>query len=94
MTQGTASTDESAQLRLVLSGYADLVADALDVELDAKDPTLLTLLEPPSGLDRGSPVEQWRQAMAPVADYVAELAGGSLEPEVAAKLRAPAQSVV
>lgn len=91
MAQGAASTDEPAQLRLVLGEYADLVADTLGVELDAKDPTLLALLEPPSGLQQGSPVMQWRRAMAPIAKYIAELAGRPVDPEVAAKLRVLAQ---
>jgi hypothetical protein len=91
MAQGAASTDESTQTRLVLGEYADLVAEFLGVELDATDPTLLALLEPPSGLQQGSPVKQWRRAMAPVANHIAELAGKPVDPEVAAKLRVLAQ---
>lgn len=68
-----------------------MVADALGVELDAGDPTLLALLEPPEGLQQGSPVKQWRLAMAPVADHVAALAGTPVDPQVAAKLRVLAQ---
>ena len=71
--------------------YADLVADALDVELDPDDPTLLALLEPPDGLQTGSSVKQWRLAMAPVANHVAGLAGTPIDPQVAAKLRVLAQ---
>jgi len=91
MAQGSASTDGSAQARLVLGEYADLVADALGVELDADDPTLLPLLEPPEGLQQGSSVKQWRLAMAPIANHVAALAGSSVDPHVAAKLRVLAQ---
>lgn len=91
MVQSAASTDELTQLRLVLGEYADLVADALGVDLDPADPGLLAALEPPSGLQQGSSVKQWRQAMAPVASYVAELAGRPVDPEVAAKLRVLAQ---
>ncbi|HXA31918.1 MAG TPA: hypothetical protein VNV87_06635, partial [Acidimicrobiales bacterium] len=91
MDQGPASNDGSSQARLVLSEYADLVAEALGVELDADDPMLLALLEPPEGLKRGLSVKNWRLAMAPVANHVAELAGKSVDPQVAAKLRVLAQ---
>jgi hypothetical protein len=91
MAQGAASADGSAQARLVLGEYADLVADALGVKLDAGDPTLLALLEPPEGLQQGSPVKQWRLAMAPVANHVAALAGTPVDPQVAANLRVLAQ---
>lgn len=91
MAQGAASTDGSAQARLVLGEYADLVADALGVELDTGDATLLPLLEPPEGLQHGSSVKQWRLAMAPIADHVAALAGSSVDPQEAAKLRVLAQ---
>lgn len=91
MAQGAAAPDGSAQVRLVLGEYADLVADALDVELDPDDPTLLALLEPPEGLQTGSSVKQWRLAMAPVANHVAGLAGTPIDPQVAAKLRVLAQ---
>lgn len=91
MAQGVASTDGSAQASIVLREYADLAAEALGVKLDAGDPALLTLLEAPKGLQPGSPVKQWREAMAPVASHVAALAGTPLDPQVAAKLRVLAQ---
>lgn len=91
MAQGAESIDGSAQARLVLGEYADLIADALGVELDVGDQTLLPLLEPPEGLQQGSPVKQWRLAMAPIANHVAALAGSSVDPQVAAKLRVLAQ---
>jgi hypothetical protein len=91
MAQGAASTDGSAQARLVLREYADLVADAVGVELDVSDPTLLALLEPPEGLQQSSPVKQWRVAMAPVANHIAALAGTPVDPQLAANLRVLAQ---
>lgn len=91
MVLGAATTEGSAQARLVLGEYADLVADTLGVELDLDDPILRALLEPPEGLKPGSPVKQWRRAMAPVANHVAALAGSALNPVVAADLRMLAQ---
>ncbi len=71
--------------------YADLVADALGVKLDASDPTMLALLEVPQGLQQGSPVKQWRVAMEPVANHLVNLAGTPLDPQLAANLRVLAQ---
>jgi len=91
MAQGAAPTDSPAQARLVLGEYASLIADALGLELDSGEPTLLALLEPPAGLQQSSPVTQWRLAMAPIANHVASLAGSPVDPQVAAKLRVLAQ---
>ena len=90
MAQG-AVPDEADRTRLVLSEYADLVADALGVDLDVQDATLLALLEPPNGLHQASSVKEWRVTMTPVADYVEKLAGSPVDREVAAKLRVLAQ---
>ena len=91
MAQGAASTDESAQARLVLVDYAELVAESLGVELDAGDPTLVPLLEPPLGLQHRSSVKHWRVAMAPIAKHVETLAGKTVDPREAARLRVLAQ---
>lgn len=91
MAQGATAKDGSAQARLALSEYADLIADALGVELDPGDATLPALLEPPDGLQQRSSVKEWRAAMAPIADHVSALAGTSVDPQMAAKLRVLAQ---
>jgi hypothetical protein len=91
IAQGAAANDGSGQARLVLTEYAELVADALGVELDAGDPALLALLEPPEGLQKGSSVKQWRLAMTPVANHIAALADSPVDPQLAAKLRVLAQ---
>lgn len=91
MAQGATSKDDLAPARAVLTEYANLLADELNVQLDAAEPTLLQLVEPPAALQRGSHVKQWRAAMEPIADYVQERAGRPIDKEAAARLRVLAQ---
>lgn len=91
MTQGATPKDDAAPARAVLTEYANLLADELDVQLDTADATLLHLIEPTGVLQRGSHVKQWRAAMAPIADYVQERAGRPIDKGVAARLRVLAQ---
>ena len=87
MIQSAASTPSTAHVAAALANYAELVADALDVELHPDEAELAALLVPPKELQAGSTVKQWRQVMEPIATHVASIARSELDPQVASNLR-------
>jgi hypothetical protein len=87
MAKGAAASDNVTGVAAVLADYADLVAEAVGVEVDHEDHPLAALLVPPDGLGAGSNVKQWRRALEPIAEHIASLAAGELDPQVATNLR-------
>jgi hypothetical protein len=73
--------------RKALVLFAGLIADSVECEITEEELKAARVLEGASALEQMSPVDQWRSAFQPIAEFVEKKSGKSIDPIVASNSR-------